>query len=207
MEKRLSREVVTDLLARFIVGVLFATLSINLLTDFVQTHRVTGLWLLVSESLVVVLTILRRRTRIVDRSAAAGVIVTVSLVGPALLRTVPGGGLVPDALTALVSSIGLLIVIAGKITLGRSFGIAPANRGVVSGGPYEFVRHPIYAGYLLTHIAFGCAYPTVRNICVLILSDAALIIRALYEEKLLKTDRSYRSYCQRVGWHIVPGVF
>jgi protein-S-isoprenylcysteine O-methyltransferase Ste14 len=207
MKKALPREVVTDLLARLIVGVLFATLSINLLTDFAHTHRLTGLWLLVSESLVVVLTIVRRRTRIVDRSAAAALFTTASLIGPALLRAVPGVGLVPDGLTALVSSVGLLIVIAGKVTLGRSFGLAPANRGVVSGGPYEFVRHPIYAGYLLTHIAFGCAYPTVRNVSVLILSDLALVIRALYEERLLKTDRSYQTYCQRVGWHIVPGVF
>ena len=54
-------------------------------------------------------------------------------------------------LTALISTVGLLFVIAGKITLGRSFGIVPANRGVVA-GPYTLVRHPIYAGYLLSHI-------------------------------------------------------
>ena len=207
MTKLVPREFVTDLLARLIVGVLFALLSINLLTDFAQTHRVTGLWLLCSESLVVVLTVLRRRTRIVDRSPLTAVFTTLSLLGPALLRAVPGAGLLPDTLTALVSSVGLIIVIAGKITLGRSFGIAPANRGVVSGGPYGLVRHPIYAGYLLSHIAFACAYPTLWNVSVLVIGDAALIVRALYEEKLLKADGAYQSYCQRVGWHIVPGVF
>jgi protein-S-isoprenylcysteine O-methyltransferase Ste14 len=135
------------------------------------------------------------------------VVTILSLVGPAMLRVVPGAGLVPDMLTALVSSVGLLIVIAGKVTLGRSFGIVPANRGVVSGGPYEFVRHPIYAGYLLSHVAFACAYPTVWNVSVIVLCDTALIVRALYEEKLLKADGAYQSYCQRVGWHIVPGLF
>ncbi len=207
MKTLVPREVVTDLLARLIVGALFALLSVNLLTDFAQTHRLTGLLLLVSESLVVVMTILRRRTRIVDRSAGAAVVTMLSLVGPAMLRVVPGAGLVPDMLTAVVSSVGLLIVIAGKITLGRSFGIVPANRGVVSGGPYEFVRHPIYAGYLLSHVAFACAYPTVWNVSVIVLCDTALIVRALYEEKLLKADGAYQSYCQRVGWHIVPGLF
>jgi protein-S-isoprenylcysteine O-methyltransferase Ste14 len=207
MKKMPPHEMITDLLARLMVGLLFAFLSVNLLTDFAHTHRLTGLWLLVSESLVVVLTILRRRTRIVDRSVAATLVTAVSLMGPALLRAVPGAGLVPDALTALVASVGLLIVIAGKIRLGRSFGIVPANRGVVCGGPYEFVRHPIYAGYLLTHIAFACAHPTPRNVSVLILTDLALIFRALYEERLLKADSSYQSYCERVGWHIVPGVF
>jgi hypothetical protein len=207
MKTRLPRAVVNDLLARLFVGTLFAMLSVNLLTDFVHTHRVTGLLLLVSESLVLVMTILRRRTTIVDRSAGAAVVTMLSLAGPAMLRVVPGAGLVPDILTALVSSVGLIIVIIGKITLGRSFGIAPANRGVVSGGPYEFVRHPIYAGYLLSHLAFACAYPSVWNISVIMLCDTALVVRALYEEKLLKADGAYQSYCQRVGWHLVPGVF
>ena len=207
MKTHLPREVINDLLARLIVGTLFALLSVNLLNDFAQTHRVTGLLLLVSESLVVVMTILRRRTRIVDRSAGAAAVTILSLVGPAMLRVAPGAGLVSDRLTALVLSVGVLIVIAGKVTLGRSFGIAPANRGVVSGGPYEFVRHPIYAGYLLSHAAFACAYPTAWNVSVIILCDTALVVRALYEEKLLKADGAYQSYCQRVGWHIVPGVF
>ena len=52
------------------------------------------------------------------------------------------------------------IIIAGKLTLGRSFGLMPANRGVVSSGIYRFVRHPIYAGYLITHVAFLAAHPT-----------------------------------------------
>jgi protein-S-isoprenylcysteine O-methyltransferase Ste14 len=98
-------------------------------------------------------------------------------------------------------------VIAGKITLGRSFGIVPANRGIVIAGPYGFVRHPIYAGYLLTHVGFACAYPTGWNIGVLILTDAALITRALYEERVLAGDRLYQTYCRRVAWHLVPGVF
>ncbi len=72
------------------VGALFAILSVNLLTDFAHTHRVTGLLLLASESLVVVLTIVRRRTQIVDRSVAAAIVTTLSLVGPSLMR--PRGG-------------------------------------------------------------------------------------------------------------------
>ena len=39
----------TILFARLAVGTLFALLSINLLADFIETHRITGLLLLVSE--------------------------------------------------------------------------------------------------------------------------------------------------------------
>ena len=204
---RLTRALGADLLARTVVGGLFALLSINLLTDFVQTQRMTGLLLLVSESLVVVLTVLRRRASIVDRSPGAIVVTGISLAGPVLLRTAQGPGLVPDLVTVAVSAVGLIVVIAGKMTLGRSFGIAPANRGVVIAGPYGFVRHPIYAGYVLTHVAFACAYPTGWNVALVILTDAALMIRALYEERVLANDRKYQTYCRRVAWHVVPGVF
>ena len=115
--------------------------------------------------------------------------------------------LLPETATIIISGIGLIVEIAGKLTLGRSFGIAPANRGVVVGGPYGVVRHPIYSGYLLTHLAFACAYPSFRNIAVLVISDAALVLRALCEERVLARDRTYRTYCQRVAWHLVPGSF
>ncbi len=203
----LRRPLGADLFARAAVGGLFALLSINLLTDFIQTQRMTGLLLLVSESLVVVLTILRRRASIVDRSPGAAVVTAASLVGPVLLRTAQGPGLLPDVATVVISAVGLIVVIAGKITLGRSFGIVPANRGVVIAGPYGIVRHPIYAGYVLTHVGFACAYPTAWNVALVVLTDAALMIRALYEERVLAGDRVYQTYCRRVAWHVVPGVF
>ena len=201
------RRFLADVLARTLVGGLFALLSINLLTDFIQTQRVTGLLLLISESLVVVLTFMRRRAIIVDRSAGAAIVTAISLAGPVLLRTAKGPGVLPDVATVAISAVGLIIVIASKITLGRSFGIVPANRGVVVGGPYCVVRHPIYAGYVVTHVAFACAHPTGWNVMLVVLTDAALMIRAMYEERVLVKDRLYQSYCQRVVWHVVPGVF
>ena len=108
---------------------------------------------------------------------------------------------------AAMSAIGLMLVVTAKLTLGRSFGLVPANRGVVAGGPYAAVRHPIYAGYLITHAAFLLGHPTLLNITLLAVADGALVVRALMEERVLSTDDAYRLYCRRVGWHMVPGVF
>jgi protein-S-isoprenylcysteine O-methyltransferase Ste14 len=197
-----------DLVARATIVVLFSLLSINLFGEFLRTGHLTGLLLLVGESLVVVLTIVRRRAIAVDRSAAAAIMTTVSLVGPVLLRatSVPAS-VMSDQLTALVSAIGLLVVVTGKMTLGRSFGVVPANRGVVVRGPYTLVRHPIYTGYLITHAAFLLAHPAPWNLSIVLVADTALIVRALMEERVLSADAGYRQYCQRVGWHLVPGVF
>src|SRR5437764_12296699 len=106
MLRRFSIEVVADLLARAIVIVLFTFLSINLLGDFVRTGHLTGLLLLASESLVVVLTVVRRRTNQVDRSPLGIVTTVLSLAGPPMLRAVDVSMLVPDAVTAAGSAVG-----------------------------------------------------------------------------------------------------
>lgn len=196
-----------DLASRVILAGLYFQLTRNLLTDFLQTGRITGLLLLAAEFLVVVFTIARRRAQIVDRSWASVLATAVSAVGPLLVRTTPGGGLLPDLVTTVASGLGLSVAIAGKLALGRSFGIIPANRGVVIAGVYKVVRHPIYAGYLVTHLAFALAHPLVWNAIILTIADLALIARALREERVLKADRASEDYCQRVAWHVVPGVF
>ena len=205
--RSIDREVLGDLLSRTFVGVLFVLLSMNIWHDYVRTGRFTGLLLLAAESLVVVLMIVRRRTKIVDRSLPTAVLTTISLLGPMLLRTNEGMSLVPDAVTALVTTVGLMIVIISKATIGRSFGIAPANRGIVARGPYNIVRHPIYLGYLVTHAAVLAAYPSLWNVMALVGGDVALVLRALAEERVLSADRDYQVYCGRVAWHLVPGLF
>ncbi len=202
-----SRERLSDLAARLVVATLFVLLSINLLGDFQRTQHLTGLLLLVSEALVVVLTIFRRRAQVVDRTLAAAAVTAVSLVGPPLLRAGGAEPLLPDMVTASLSSFGLCFVIAGKVVLGRSFGLIPANRGIVARGPYGWMRHPIYTGYLLTHVGFIAAHPTMWNVTVILVSDTVLIVRALMEERVLNQDEQYRAYCAKVGWHLVPGVF
>jgi protein-S-isoprenylcysteine O-methyltransferase Ste14 len=102
---------------------------------------------------------------------------------------------------------GLLVVIGGKISLGRSFGLIPANRGIVSSGLYRLVRHPIYLGYLITHIAFVVANPTLWNVALLLTADVALFARAVCEERTLAHDEAYRAYQTRVRWRVVPGLF
>jgi len=198
---------VNDLFARVTIGTLFTLLSINLFADFMRTGRVTGLLLLAGESLVVVLTITRRRARLIDRSLAAAVMTGLSLAGPPMLRAGAVFSLVPDAVTAMISAFGLGLVVVGKMTLGRSFGVAPANRGVVVRGPYTLVRHPIYTGYLISHTAFLMANPTPWNAAIILVADTALVVRALMEERVLSNDVEYQGYCRRVGWHLVPGVF
>jgi protein-S-isoprenylcysteine O-methyltransferase Ste14 len=196
-----------DALGKIVIVILFTLLAVRMGRDFLETARLTGLLLLTGELLVVALTVLRRPAMIVDRSWRARLLTGCSLVGPPLVAPLASGGLLSDTVTAIASGAGLLITIAGKLALGRSFGLMPANRGIVCTGLYRVVRHPIYAGYLVTHVAFLVAHPSPWNIAVMLIADTALLSRAVCEEKTLARDPEYVGYLEKVRWRVLPGVF
>jgi hypothetical protein len=207
MERRRLLEDPADLCARMLVGTLFLILAWRLGGDFSRTHRVTDLLLLVGEGLVVVLTVLRRHASDVDRRMLVRAATAISMASPFLVRPGPVGGLIPEPVSVVVGGVGLLIVVAGKVSLGYSFGLLPAHRGLVDGGVYRFVRHPIYLGYILTHLAFLLSHPTPWNLCVLGGGDLALIARTFYEEQILARDSAYAQYCAAVRWRLLPGLY
>jgi protein-S-isoprenylcysteine O-methyltransferase Ste14 len=200
------RERASDFAGRAAISAWFVVFAVQIGAEFLRTGHLTGLLLLVSELLVVVLTVLRRPAVRVDRAWKTRVVALASMVGIPLLRPA-GVGIVPDAATAAVSAAGLLLIIAGKVALGRSFGLMPANRGIVCRGVYRVLRHPIYAGYLVTHAAFLVAHPLGWNLVVLVASDTALLVRAIYEEHTLVRDPEYATYMTTVRWRVLPGVF
>jgi protein-S-isoprenylcysteine O-methyltransferase Ste14 len=196
----------SELASKVVILTLFSAMATSIAQDVAQTGHVTGLLLLASEALVVALTLVRRHAAVVDRSLRARLLTIIATFGPPLVR--PGGlAIAPESLTIVISAVGLIIVVFGKISLGRSFGLAPANRGVVSSGMYRVVRHPIYLGYLITHVGFVIANPVQWNLAVLAAADVALLLRAICEERTLAQDEQYRAYMQRVRWRIVPGAF
>jgi protein-S-isoprenylcysteine O-methyltransferase Ste14 len=196
-----------DSVARLIIVGLFSFMAVRLGANFLETGRLTGLLLLASEALVVVLTVFRRAPMVVDRSVRARMLTTLAMMGPPLVAPARITPLVSDAISASVCAVGLLVVIGGKLSLGRSFGLIPANRGIVSSGLYRLVRHPIYLGYLITHVAFVAANPTMWNVTLLVAADLAQLARAVCDEETLAKDESYRAYQQRVRWRVVPGIF
>src|SRR5437867_613532 len=134
---------------------------------------------------------------------------TLGLVGaflPLLLR--PGDGAGPLArLAEPLQAVGLLITLAGVFSLGRSFGLIAADRGIKTHGVYRLVRHPLYAGYLLGYLGYLGVYPSLWN-CVLTVGTAvALNCRALVEERFLARDPAYREYLRRVRWRFLPSVY
>ena len=167
-----------------------------------------ALLLVISESLGVVLILLRRRSASLS-SHPFDWALSFSAVSAPLLLTTPAAAnpFMPEALVTTLMLMGLLVQISGKLALGRSFGLVPANRGVKTRGLYRFVRHPIYAGYTLTHAGFLIGFPSLQNAALYVAVFAIELMRLLREEAVLKRDPAYVAYAARVRYRLLPGVF
>ena len=104
----------------------------------------------------------------------------------------------------MIQVAGLTGMLAAAISLGRSFGIAPADRGLRTTGLYAWVRHPLYAMEICIFAGYLVANPSWRNLAVLTADTALQLFRALREERILK---DYASYAGRVRWRLLPLVW
>ena len=123
---------------------------------------------------------------------------------PLLLRPAPWG-IVPYAKYAIIA--GVMIQMAGLISLNRSFAIVAAKREIKTKGLYRFVRHPIYASYFLTFSGYVLMNTTLANLIIYIATMGLLFVRVFREEKHLALDSLYREYMQKVSYRVIPFVF
>jgi protein-S-isoprenylcysteine O-methyltransferase Ste14 len=124
-----------------------------------------------------------------------------------MIAPLPAEPLAPLALCLALMIGGILLQISAKVVLGRAFGIIAANRGVRVLGPYRFVRHPMYAGYTMTHIGFLLSMPLAINALYYGAALSLQIVRIYREEKVLMQDARYRAFAARVRYRLLPGVF
>ena len=115
--------------------------------------------------------------------------------------------IVPYRYGQYIQIAGILLQIAAKVTIGRRFGLLPANRGVVTAGPYRWVRHPMYLGYFLNHAGFLLCTFSWHNAVVLAVLYVFVIFRLFKEEEFLRQDPAYQAYAARVRYRWLPGVF
>jgi protein-S-isoprenylcysteine O-methyltransferase Ste14 len=142
-----------------------------------------------------------------------------------------GGGLIPliaglDALLDLspafnlpLKIISLLIILAGyglssyALIENRFFsGVVrlQKDRGhyVVSSGPYHWIRHPGYAGGLLTYFAVPVFLDAAWAFLPAVFLAVMLVIRTKLEDRTLQ-DRleGYSDYAKQVKYRLLPGVW
>jgi protein-S-isoprenylcysteine O-methyltransferase Ste14 len=74
-------------------------------------------------------------------------------------------------------------------------------------GPYGWVRHPIYAGWML--FVFAASPMTMTRLVFAVVSSAYLLVAIPLEERTIRaaSGGAYGRYMAAVRWKLVPGVY
>jgi protein-S-isoprenylcysteine O-methyltransferase Ste14 len=197
---------------RFADFLLFGVTAIELALLFVLTPTFTLTdWIYVLENLLVLgVAVTRRPPEQQDRSLGSSAAVTIaygySYAQVAYLRWQPGevawpnGGLVLVTLAAFLSFASLL-------SLGRRFGVRPAVRGLVVGGPYRFMRHPMYLAYIVADIGYNLQEWNWGTVLLVIAGWCSLLYRIRAEERMLSRAAGWPPYAARVRYRLLPGLW
>jgi protein-S-isoprenylcysteine O-methyltransferase Ste14 len=85
-----------------------------------------------------------------------------------------------------------------------------SDRGqtVCNSGPYRFVRHPGYVGFILqslgTPLLLGSLWALVPGLVAVLL----MVIRTAFEDRFLQVELpGYREYSRQVRYRLLPGVW
>lgn len=78
----------------------------------------------------------------------------------------------------------------------------------VSEGPYRFVRHPGYAGWIVSGIALAVMLGSLWALIPAVLAALALVVRTALEDRTLMEELDgYGDYARRVRYRLVPGIW
>ncbi len=163
--------------------------------------------LVISESLGVLLILTRGAARTVSTRPSDWALSLIAVNAPLMATPAAAGTFIPPQIATALMFAGMIIQISAKVALWRSYGLVPANRGVKTRGPYRFVRHPMYAGYTLTHIGFLLGFPSLQNFLLYFTVFSIEVARLLREELILNQDPLYRQYTACVHYRLLPGLF
>ena len=102
---------------------------------------------------------------------------------------------------------GFLLWVAGSVWTAYSvwyvrsaFSIEPEARCLITSGPYEFARHPVYTGYVVQYGGMWLLFPTVPFAIVLGTWFLLVADRIRHEERVLHSAfPEYADYRCRVG--------
>ncbi|MEW5987426.1 MAG: isoprenylcysteine carboxylmethyltransferase family protein [Chloroflexota bacterium] len=120
---------------------------------------------------------------------------------PARLAALVGG--------ALLYFSGLALALWGRLALGRLYNVSSSlaaqlysDHQLVTGGPYAYVRHPMYLGIIVAACGSLLLYRAWTTLLVA-LAFLGLPVRARREEQVLAAafGPQWQEYCHRVpGW-------
>jgi protein-S-isoprenylcysteine O-methyltransferase Ste14 len=91
--------------------------------------------------------------------------------------------------------------------MGKLFGVRPALRGLVTSGPYRFLRHPIYLSYVIEDIGYNLQEWSFLTLLLVLFGWASLVYRIYAEERVISQDDKWLAYVGLVRYRLFPGLW
>ena len=197
---------------RFADLLLFCVTSTELVILFflIPTFTITD-WIYVLQHFIVLgIALTRPQPKLRDYSVASSMAVGIAYTYPyaqvIYLRWSPGYLALPAAglvLVTLAASLSLVSLLA----MGKLFGIRPALRGLVTSGPYRFVRNPMYLSYILADIGYNLQEWNSVTLLLVLVGWASLVYRIHAEERVLSQHAEWPAYVVLVRYRLFPGLW
>lgn len=185
--------------------VLFGFLLVRVWPHDLSMNNLAPALVLVSEGIVVFFLLIRRSSANISLRPQDWLAAAVGTAAPLLVvKTVEPAVLGAGVFLMLL---GMMTQLFAKLSLRRSFGIVPANRGIKTAGAYRYARHPMYLGYMISHVGFLLLAPKLWNFSVYLVCWVCLLLRIEFEERLLSTDPGYQAFKREVRYRLLPGIY
>lgn len=159
---------------------------------------------------IIVTLVLVRRNALTTNARITGIFIAlVGTVAPSLL--IYGSNVATHTYVVIAAETLLLAGMAwaiwGLVTLGRCFSIVPEVRGLVTGGPYHWIRHPIYLGEIIATLGVLLPILSPVTLTIFVIFCVLQFWRTRYEESVLNTTfLEYKDYRQRTA-RLIPGLW
>ena len=187
-----------------LLATLFGLFAYAHLQNFLEVARASVLLIIVKELIDACFYLIRRRPVDFSLSPYAW---TTALAGTGCSLLLRPSDVSHDLLLGqVIQWSGLVLQILGMLSLNRSIGMVPANRGIKTTGLYRWVRHPLYSSYAITQIGYLINNPNLHNAAVVTLSICFQILRLYNEERFLREDPAYEQFMKSTRWRLFPYI-
>lgn len=169
---------------------------------------------------------LHERVRFAEAEGVArgdrALVLVIAIVGPWIVALIAG----LDHRFGWPPVLPVVIQIVGAVGLALGYGLAvwamivneffssvvriQVERGhrVVERGPYASVRHPAYAGAILSALGGPIMLDSLWSLLPALVILVAIVVRTRLEDRTLKTSLpGYPDYASRVRYRLIPGVW
>jgi protein-S-isoprenylcysteine O-methyltransferase Ste14 len=204
---RMASAATLDAAEKYILAALFTLFAWRMIDAWMATGSPVTLIYLVDQLVVLVFILMRRPPKELSLRVDDWVVGFAGTFLALMIGPPSGEPLAPPLIVTLLLGVGFAVHFAAKLALRRSFGVVAANRGVKRSGPYRFVRHPMYLGYVITQIGILLAGPTLANLVVIGTCWVLYALRIAAEERVLLRDAEYQKFAARTRFRLIPGIW